>query len=59
MAEAGNVSVSKQDLQFNLKVKVTIHDISDLQPAYEGKPLFFVFGVRNFRMIVFEFELKV
>ena len=40
-----SVPVTKQDLQFNLKVKVTIHEVMDAQSVYNGKQLFCVFGV--------------
>ena len=45
--ESGSVPVAKQDLHFNLKVKVTIHELMDLQPAYDGKSLFCVFNVSS------------
>lgn len=45
VSESGNAPVAKQDLHFNLKVKVTIHEVTDLQSSYEGKTLFCVFDV--------------
>jgi len=42
---ANNVQVSKKDLQFNLKIKVTLHDLVEVQSAYKGKEIFCTFGV--------------
>ena len=46
LSESGNVNVTslKHDLQFKLKAKVTIHDLTGI-PSSENKPLFCVFEV--------------
>lgn len=46
LSESGNVNVTslKHELQFKLKVKVTIHDLTGI-PSNENKPLFCVFEV--------------
>lgn len=46
LSESGIVNVAslRQDLQFKLKVKVTIHDLTGL-PASDNKPFFCVFEV--------------
>jgi hypothetical protein len=41
----------KQDLHFDFKVKVTIHELTELQ-SYEGKSLFVVFNVSAPRVSV-------
>ena len=45
VSESGSAPVAKQDLHFSLKVKVTIHEVTDLHSSYEGKALFCVFDV--------------
>ena len=46
--ESSNVVIAKQDLHFDFNLKVTIHELTDLQ-SYEGKSLFVVFNVSTVR----------
>ena len=44
LTESGSTTVAKQDLQFKLKVTVTLHDLTAI-PSNENRPLFCVFEV--------------
>ena len=45
LTESGNFTVAKQDVQFKLKVTVTIHELTDI-PSNENRRLFCAFEVQ-------------
>ena len=45
-SESGNIALTKHDLQMTLRVKVTVHEATNINTAVDGKPLFCVFEVR-------------
>ena len=51
MNESGNITVTKHDLHLQLKVKVTVHEATQV-PKTDGKPVFCVFEVRHLCFLI-------